>query len=773
MTEKRHSSERDLSSGRVFRTEPDGPRGSRLASPISMVALHHLLLCVLSFAAFWWHGALLFNGLDGANMLTHAGLQFQWTNPAAGFSATPFQGLTSIWFNFNAWLSPGFVLPYLVFGEGSTVERMYQVSAYMVHALLLFSAILVLCRSLAITWPVALGGAWATILLILPVFGTPLLYPILQLQPNLAFTIAQALFIVAAMSFLGRGADTWRSSINWRTGVILIVLFALSAHLMLMSPTAVILCLPFFLFAGIALLFGAHGGTELAVKIAGALAIVILLLVTGFAEYVLGIFSFSGARYFPTEFENTRSSWYFVSVLLQANIHGPGGTILVVLGLIGLVQGAFFAERRVKWFARAMLGFACLIIGFGAATVLIDFWRGPSPVYFEAMLWPVYALFAIRLLFSGFSVFRGRVMQRSNGPTMTHESSPTILALLAAVPVAIVLASYPVGRADLARHFVYPQSQPELVKILRDSVALEPGKAIQGRVATFQLQDKGQPASWADIHNADTRRMMQSGNDFHLIGLWSYGIPTLSEYAPTISPALYVSVTRLLALPEDQQVRSAFVLRRVDANVLATFGVRYVITDEPKAPPLRLVHIESEDLSEPVYLYEVPNAIQGIAAPRNFRRTETFSSALKALPDLSDPKDTAIVMDADVGNIELSALSPAIDPVIRPVAGGFEISASSPGQSLLVVPMLFSHCLSFYADASGAGPGEAEATLMRVNAIQTGILFEGQLKGELRYFTGPFDGSGCRLQDAADFSNMWASSGKQLGVGKQKEADRQ
>ena len=107
MTEKRHSSRRESLPGMVFGTELDSPCASPTASLFSLVALHHLLLCVLCFAAFWWHGALLFIGLDGANMLTHAGLQFQWTKPAVGFSATPFQGLTSIWFNFNAWLSPG------------------------------------------------------------------------------------------------------------------------------------------------------------------------------------------------------------------------------------------------------------------------------------------------------------------------------------------------------------------------------------------------------------------------------------------------------------------------------------------------------------------------------------------------------------------------------------------------------------------------------------------------------------------------------------------
>jgi len=31
------------------------------------------------------------------------------------------------------------------------------------------------------------------------------------------------------------------------------------------------------------------------------------------------------------------------------------------------------------------------------------------------------------------------------------------------------------------------------------------------------------------------------------------------------------------------------------------------------------------------------------------------------------------------------------------------------------------------------------------------VLFEKQLDGELRYFTGPFWNAGCRLQDAREF----------------------
>jgi hypothetical protein len=46
---------------------------------------------------------------------------------------------------------------------------------------------------------------------------------------------------------------------------------------------------------------------------------------------------------------------------------------------------------------------------------------------------------------------------------------------------------------------------------------------------------------------------------------------------------------------------------------------------------------------------------------------------------------------------------------------------------------------------------EKEPKLFRANLVQTGILFHGTLDVSVRYFTGPFYHSTCRIDDAKDF----------------------
>src|SRR5205823_597410 len=79
-----------------------------------VVAAH--LAAFLAFSTFAFLRSLneLFILLDGTYTLTIAAHQFAWLPPAAGYFASPFQGLGDVWFPINSWLIPGFLLPHLV-----------------------------------------------------------------------------------------------------------------------------------------------------------------------------------------------------------------------------------------------------------------------------------------------------------------------------------------------------------------------------------------------------------------------------------------------------------------------------------------------------------------------------------------------------------------------------------------------------------------------------------------------------------------------------------
>src|SRR5262249_8576651 len=71
--------------------------------------------------------------------------------------------------------------------------------------------------------------------------------------------------------------------------------------------------------------------------------------------------------------------------------------------------------------------------------------------------------------------------------------------------------------------------------------------------------------------------------------------------------------------------------------------------------------------------------------------------------------------------------------------GGVAIQASSTGESLLILPVQYSHCWQIISGSN--------ASLFRANLMQLGIRFSGNLLAELRQIFGPFWQSGCRIND--------------------------
>jgi hypothetical protein len=91
---------------------------------------------------------------------------------------------------------------------------------------------------------------------------------------------------------------------------------------------------------------------------------------------------------------------------------------------------------------------------------------------------------------------------------------------------------------------------------------------------------------------------------------------------------------------------------------------------------------------------------------------------------------------------ELPPLVPVNGSSLVVERGGYRIEADSPGASLLVLPIEYSHCLHANLSTSSA----TSARLLRVNLSMAGILFSGSVHGHLTLRFGPFS-SGCRMED--------------------------
>jgi hypothetical protein len=299
------------------------------------------------------------------------------------------------------------------------------------------------------------------------------------------------------------------------------------------------------------------------------------------------------------------------------------------------------------------------------------------------------------------------------------------------------------------RDYPFPPARTPIVDKLIELVALFPGEQFRGRVATMTGEQEGKSFGWFQLVTHDYRRIVALGNDYRTSGLWYYNLPTLFEYSQTMSPAFYRAVTYLLARRDDKQMRNVLVLRQIDPFSLALLGVRYVLTDAPQPAPLRLLATETTFSSEMVYLYEVPGANLGLSGALEVTRVGSFERALTAIANRAfDPERTALLIEQDNEEAIPTPLTRVVAASVRIVPGGMAVSARSDGAALLVLPVEFSWCLIVTSHLPGA------PRLVRVNGLETGLLFSHRVEVTVQYFTGPFKNAYCRLRDAQEFTKL-------------------
>jgi hypothetical protein len=79
------------------------------------------------------------------------------------------------------------------------------------------------------------------------------------------------------------------------------------------------------------------------------------------------------------------------------------------------------------------------------------------------------------------------------------------------------------------------------------------------------------------------------------------------------------------------------------------------------------------------------------------------------------------------------------------------VVAESDGRTLVVVPLEFSHCLELHGTHPQTGGGP---TLLRIDGVLTGILFERRLDAVLSFRFGPLHNPRCRWEDYREIRAM-------------------
>jgi hypothetical protein len=724
----------------------------------ALLGLSFLAFVAFSVFAFSRNYAHLAFGIDGVTSFLEGIHAWKWAPPGLGFGSDPFQGMSDLWSGESAFLTPAHLLYALTFGKPTEFTPQYLIAAYTIFACELFLSVLLLARSLEMGWLVGTVSAWTLSLLAYPYFGYSLLYPIFMSAPSIGTTMSECALLLAAVAYLGRG---WQRGLRWTLrrdlGPVLAILLLLTV-MVAANPFRVMLWTPVVAVVSLGLVLGADAGERLP-KFVLWVACSLIVLVSGIA-FLVGMFSFTTPRFWSGVLENTITDPTLVSIWYGQPSVGPQGPKLFAFGVFGIITALIFGSRRLRWCAASLLLLVGAIFLFGYGSLTWKNWRGPALLYFEFMIWPFYAIFAVwaaaywvsRIAaLAGWLVGRAFASRRFGtgrgfDSRLLFDRAPTVVMVFVAVavPVFAFARVWPVDNPK--RLYVFPPALPPMVQYLRDRIGLTPGAPYRGRVVTMELADKAASIGWLDIASRISTRYLETGNDYFTVGLWYYDIPTLFEYSASTSPAFFGAVTRLLARPGDRQLRSTVVLRQPNAHNMALFGVRFVIVDKKLPDPFRLIMTEHTYRDEVLSLYEVPDVNLGTSAPTQVTTVKSFADALDRLGDPNfDFRRSVVVFSSEPIQKQLNPVEGADVKMIR---GGFSVEANSSGWSLLVLPFEFSHCLQGHNLAVDA----VAPHLLRVNALETGVLFEKHVSVEIEYFTGLFHNPMCRIQDSQDFS---------------------
>jgi hypothetical protein len=667
----------------------------------------------------------LFDGFDGGYMRDLAQRQFDWHVPLFTASIDFFQGLGDIFFPINFRLFPAFVAASSL-GSG----MLAKVVIYGCILAELSVASVMFGRSLGLSRTLSVAAMLLTCLVTFPFHGHGLVYGIATVAPQFETVVAAVMAMAAAFMYFGR--RSW-----WADMPYALLMLTLLNWVILADIAGFILIVPFVLICGISGILAAANSYERWCKIGLGLVAGVMLVATGPALYLASVLIDTAAVTFPFELANDRATFQFASILFHWGSVGLAGPLLVVLAIAGSLVVIY--ERRLptlRIFAITLLTYLSTCLTFAVLAIIFDFWRGPSPLYFELFVVPLYAIFAV--------LFVARILEciQNIGGWRPWWSAPLDIGLVtASVVLAIGFAAntpFPVG------DFQFPPQANAFTQLLAEEAGMQRGSQFRGRTANITGRSFDRNITWFDLHFGDSVIAKETGNEMRVAGLHFFGIPSLFEYTPTISPAFYATMTRLLGRPGDVQMRSVTVLREIKPNILAMLGVRFVITDFPFEGSATLrVSLPIKDRI--LYLYEIAEPNIGNYSP----------TVVHSLPSASEMIELLRSADFDASRELIGDLPVPVDGLVKARNArlafdglSLKVEAESPGWSILLLPLEFSRCLATTSGQSG------KPILFRANLLETGILFSGRLDTAISARTGPFLNPGCRLRDYFDVRSL-------------------
>lgn len=704
----------------------------------SVAAVWAAVAAYLYFWASEHHLRITADALNNVNW-NFQKLQFFSLFQANGIN--PYQGMGDAWSPSAPWLRLPEVILWLL-GNFRTAVPAEDV----IYMGMFGFALYTLGRAIAPTDStriIALMSFAISLLLFPPI--TFAFFPSLALFAVVPYTsFAAAITIVLLALWIRIDTESWRHRLSVVAILVAVTLYGVAAEPLWIAALP-LFATPFF----VVMTFLPLSKQALLRRAVTGFAVLAFFYLTGTVDYVLSVLAYTSRTYFPSEVTSARDTnvAYFA--------RDPQSFRLFLAMVAGIILALFHSATRVRAMAVASL---ITVICAGLYDLAWLFYPGdwgfPLPTYAAVLTTPIFALVALFGAQVPFIWIAGLVRfsdlpNRFSGLSQRYSDIATRYRFAASpwlfIPLILSIAALTAWRVlpnDRLPHYAILRQSPPAGSIgdyLKTETAILPGSRFRGSVAL--RHDFGNDLQLDMMKEWDDARVPNSP----AIDLWTKDIPTYDEYSATVSPLAYYLMSRL-ASDAPYQFRNAMPYpgtSDLNLKMLQAVGTRFFLTKQRvESPQAQLRRQFKSRTGEDAFVYEFADPNRDGFSPTQVRveRIAEKYLALLASDDFQFRRDVVLTEPID------GTLVKAKESQLYFTSAGPRVVASSPGKSLLVLPIQYSRCLAFRAPTN--------ARLVRANLIQAAVLFEGRIDVTFEFLTGPFVNPRCRKTDLREAKEL-------------------
>jgi hypothetical protein len=546
---------------------------------------------------------------------------------------------------------------------------------------------------------------------------------------------------------------------------------------------------------GIGGIISAANPSERRVKIISGVLIVLSLYFLGVFHYLYASGKYGAQFIFFNELPNfgtvlgpnIKTSLHMLGEIFYTPISpsykdrgNPYGAYIVPLCQFGAI---YMGLKCKTWGARVFGWTVTIWIGSLALLILFLYnffyytgsvYLGSDPRGFIQILWPFYVICLSSVIFFIIEEIVQLIKKFFNVKKDLSRFVPiTVLIISLLVPFSFFSHRYFNGlNTSKDLQFILPQGfndgqQPinkgfnnknEITEYLRSKLSIFPGSQYQGSAYFMPTAFDSNLKSYGvwRRENTFTYARWYIGNDIGQYSLRHLNVPTLDQITHNISPPFYLTVRELLTRPgiDIYERHYGGIVTQLNPRILELLGVRFLMADYDL--PIG-AHRLSWDLPKEVAtlmefnrllksrikIYELENTNLGNYSPTSVLYAKTAKEMIVAMGAKSfDGKKTLITDNLNV----IPNLVPVETSKMEVRIGGLNITATSRGNSVLVLPVQFSNCWNVLS-------GD-KVKLFRADMMLLAMEFSGHVNVELRQAFGPFGESDCRLKDLNDMTRL-------------------